>query len=629
MRTETASAAGPMGFSGARKNPRLIPAITVLAALLSAPLFAFEWSQENSCVLFNSCNSNILLVPDECFLPENQPWCSCTRMVLTQPVQGATSGLEIGTIWVTDQDGIGNFRAEIDGGTLDLEPLEVGEVIGGTLTNELVPEAIGVPPGTFFTVRGEIRISGQDENGTDFEVVVVELSPISRIILGYDPTDARHSDGVLYRGRITPNGPGRGFVLEYRYVGENASIEIGDAASPGFNVRFAISFFTEGTDAERVYTLPMSGNGISVETVIRRFPDDDPTFAEVVALDEDLCQVIAREEPCRLFDQFLPISPPGANNPPTADICPTDARTLDPLEEGVFVECGEGRAILRGSNSTDGENGAQGLSYLWEVVEGSEGGAVIPAETATFMDTEVSFLIPDLYTIRLTVDDGQPENNVDTEEVVINAIEGFQLENSPPEIFALWVDGVELLGLPDPLASLQLVGGEVTVEFEVDGTTGPDGCLQELSVLWEQVSGPGDAVIADPTDDDTNITFTVPGEYELTVTLDDGAPENNVTTATFGVIVEAGDSNTFRRCDANGSGATDLSDAAFIFNFLFLGGPEARCAESMRCNNDRAIDLSDGVFLLNFLFLGGPSPAEPFPACDSAPVEDCAESTPC
>ncbi len=35
----------------------------------------------------------------------------------------------------------------------------------------------------------------------------------------------------------------------------------------------------------------------------------------------------------------------------------------------------------------------------------------------------------------------------------------------------------------------------------------------------------------------------------------------------------------------------------------------------MEANGDGRVDISDGIYLFNYLFLGGPEPAAPFPEC--------------
>jgi hypothetical protein len=62
----------------------------------------------------------------------------------------------------------------------------------------------------------------------------------------------------------------------------------------------------------------------------------------------------------------------------------------------------------------------------------------------------------------------------------------------------------------------------------------------------------------------------------------------------------------FLRGEANGDGTLDLSDAVFIFGFLFLGTVELGCREALDANDDGAIDLSDAIGVLGHLFLGSP-----------------------
>jgi len=69
----------------------------------------------------------------------------------------------------------------------------------------------------------------------------------------------------------------------------------------------------------------------------------------------------------------------------------------------------------------------------------------------------------------------------------------------------------------------------------------------------------------------------------------------------------------FHRGDAEGDGAVDLSDAVFLIDSLFLGGPAPGCLESADGDNDGSVDLSDAIGILNFLFLAGAPPAPPGP----------------
>jgi hypothetical protein len=69
----------------------------------------------------------------------------------------------------------------------------------------------------------------------------------------------------------------------------------------------------------------------------------------------------------------------------------------------------------------------------------------------------------------------------------------------------------------------------------------------------------------------------------------------------------------FHRGDSNADGSLNLTDGVYIFNFLFLAGPQPSCREAADPNNDGTVNITDGIYLMNFLFLGGPPPAAPGP----------------
>jgi hypothetical protein len=81
--------------------------------------------------------------------------------------------------------------------------------------------------------------------------------------------------------------------------------------------------------------------------------------------------------------------------------------------------------------------------------------------------------------------------------------------------------------------------------------------------------------------------------------------------------------NPFLRGFVNKDNNVDLSDAVFVFQFLFLGGPSPQCRDAANVNDDSSVDISDGVYLLNFLFLGTAAPPPPFPSRGQLPGEAC------
>ncbi len=63
-----------------------------------------------------------------------------------------------------------------------------------------------------------------------------------------------------------------------------------------------------------------------------------------------------------------------------------------------------------------------------------------------------------------------------------------------------------------------------------------------------------------------------------------------------------------------------------------LGTDAPSCAKASDSNDNGAVALDDAVYLFNHLFLGGPDPKAPFPECGVDPSEDgleCAEFAPC
>ncbi len=72
---------------------------------------------------------------------------------------------------------------------------------------------------------------------------------------------------------------------------------------------------------------------------------------------------------------------------------------------------------------------------------------------------------------------------------------------------------------------------------------------------------------------------------------------------------------SFVRSDCTGDGASDISDAIKVLNFLFLGGARPECDAACDINADGSFDVSDAIFQLDHLFVtGAPIPA-PFPQC--------------
>jgi hypothetical protein len=78
----------------------------------------------------------------------------------------------------------------------------------------------------------------------------------------------------------------------------------------------------------------------------------------------------------------------------------------------------------------------------------------------------------------------------------------------------------------------------------------------------------------------------------------------------------------FRRGDCDSSAEIDLTDAVYLLNNLFLGGPPPTCPDACDSNDDGSADISDASYLLNYLFLGGEPPLAPGTSCGQDPTPD-------
>ena len=72
----------------------------------------------------------------------------------------------------------------------------------------------------------------------------------------------------------------------------------------------------------------------------------------------------------------------------------------------------------------------------------------------------------------------------------------------------------------------------------------------------------------------------------------------------------------WKRCDSDGSGLNDITDAIVTLNFLFVGLDVAPpCLQALDCDASGKVDISDPIADLSWLFLGGAKPPEPYDAC--------------
>src|SRR6185503_14419746 len=61
----------------------------------------------------------------------------------------------------------------------------------------------------------------------------------------------------------------------------------------------------------------------------------------------------------------------------------------------------------------------------------------------------------------------------------------------------------------------------------------------------------------------------------------------------------------FRRGDADGDGAMELSDVIALLGHLFLDGEALGCPDAADADDDGQLDVSDPIAILSWRFLGG------------------------
>ncbi len=69
-----------------------------------------------------------------------------------------------------------------------------------------------------------------------------------------------------------------------------------------------------------------------------------------------------------------------------------------------------------------------------------------------------------------------------------------------------------------------------------------------------------------------------------------------------------------RRGDVNLDGSVNISDPAFLSNYLFAQGPEPGCLNQADANDDGAVNVADMTFLFNYLAGSGSAPPYPGPS---------------
>jgi hypothetical protein len=105
-------------------------------------------------------------------------------------------------------------------------------------------------------------------------------------------------------------------------------------------------------------------------------------------------------------------------------------------------------------------------------------------------------------------------------------------------------------------------------------------------------------------------TPAVYGDYSFTAEVSDNV--GSTDEKLFDLHIEQG----FICGDVNQDTKTNITDAVYIINFAYAGGPAPDPYESGDVNCDDTVNVSDAVYLVNFIFTpGSPAPCE----CEQRP----------
>jgi len=126
---------------------------------------------------------------------------------------------------------------------------------------------------------------------------------------------------------------------------------------------------------------------------------------------------------------------------------------------------------------------------------------------------------------------------------------------------------------------------------------------------WQSTAGGG-------TDNATN------GTYMLSNTIGQvsaGSGDNGTYVLNLGYQQNfiTGGSGTCG--DADGSGGVNITDAVYIIQWIFAGGPAPDPLLQADCDCGGSVNMSDVVYIIQFIFAGGPTPCNP----DGEGTPDC------
>lgn len=184
---------------------------------------------------------------------------------------------------------------------------------------------------------------------------------------------------------------------------------------------------------------------------------------------------------------------------------------------------------------------------------------------------------------------------------------------STPMMVRRWTAAHPIFNSPNPVGATIGLSGEDDF-FDNGDRMGVAGGAQALAGFTASPTAGEAAIILA----NSGRTFANGFDYDsmdLCVTLD--LIENQIAFLGGGGVPQ------FKRGDCNTDGNVDVSDPAFLLNFLFVSGPQPGCRDACDLNDDGGVDISDAAYALNYLFvIGSPVPPAPGTSCGVDPTAD-------
>ncbi len=158
---------------------------------------------------------------------------------------------------------------------------------------------------------------------------------------------------------------------------------------------------------------------------------------------------------------------------------------------------------------------------------------------------------------------------------------------------------------PAPPAGFQIIPSSPNRYYNIS-TTAPHSGTIEICISYDssEIVGGDESGVA---------LFHHNGSAWVNITTSLDLPNNIVCgqTSTLSPFVVAYPS--YLCGDANGNGTRNISDAVYLINYIFAGGPAPSPVIAGDANCSNAVSISDVVYLINYIFSGGAAPCAACP----------------